>query len=108
MTGAGIATIKYSLVVTNLVTKCLAIILSALSTLTVTGLLVTTIIHAFVLRDLFPNDIAIAISKRPKATRKWYLGSSHSKDIDQYLKYVDSSKAKDIEASLTHIPNSSN
>lgn len=108
MTGAGIATIKYSLVVTNLVTKCLAIILSALSTLTVTGLLVTTIIHAFVLRDLFPNDIAIAISKRPKATRKWYLGSSHGKDIDQYLKYVDSSKAKDIEASLTHIPNSSN
>ncbi|MCD7468717.1 S-type anion channel slah3 [Datura stramonium] len=107
MTGAAIATIRYSLVVTNLVTKCLAIILCALSTLTVTGLLVTTMIHAFVLRDLFPNDISIAISKRPKTTRKWYLGSSDTKHIDQYLKYVDSSQNKDIEASLTH-PNSSN
>ncbi|KAJ8539894.1 hypothetical protein K7X08_026283 [Anisodus acutangulus] len=99
MTGAAIATIRYSLVVTNVVTKCLAIILCTLSTLTVTALLVTTIIHAFVLRDLFPNDISIAISERP---RKWYLGrsgSSDTKHIDQYLKYVDSSQGKDIEAS---------
>ncbi|OIT05641.1 PREDICTED: S-type anion channel SLAH2-like [Nicotiana attenuata] len=110
MTGAAIATIRYSLVVTNVATKCLAIILCALSTLTVTGLLVTTIIHAFVLRDLFPNDISIAISERPIPTRKWYLGrsaSSDAKHIDQYLKYVDSSQGKDIEASLTH-PNSFN
>ncbi|CAN4106105.1 unnamed protein product [Withania somnifera] len=107
MTGAAIATIRYSLVVTNLVTKLLAIILSALSTLGVIGLLGTTIIHAFFLRDLFPNDIAIAISKRPKTTRKWYLGSSHTKDIDQYLKYADSFQANDIESSITH-PNSSN
>ncbi|XP_059312027.1 S-type anion channel SLAH3-like [Lycium ferocissimum] len=96
MTGAAIATIRYSLVVTNLVTKCLAIILCGLSTLTVTALLVTTIIHAFILRDIFPNDISIAISERP---RKWYLGTSATSDnIDQYLKYVDSSQATDIEA----------
>ncbi|XP_009771156.1 S-type anion channel SLAH3-like isoform X2 [Nicotiana sylvestris] len=110
MTGAAIATISYSLVVTNLVTKCLAIILCALSRLTLTGLLVTTIIHAFVLRDLFPNGISIAISERPIPTRKWYLGrsgSSDAKHIDQYHKYVDYSQGKGIEASLTH-PNSFN
>ncbi|KAF3627347.1 S-type anion channel SLAH3 [Capsicum annuum] len=107
MTGAAIATIRYSLVVTNLVTKCLAIILCGLSTLTVTTLLVTTIIHAFFLGDLFPNDISIAINKRPKITQKWYLGNSDSKNIDQYLKYVDSFQAKDTESSLTYQNSSS-
>ncbi|KAL0382403.1 UNVERIFIED_CONTAM: S-type anion channel SLAH3 [Sesamum calycinum] len=61
MTGAAIATIRYSSVVTNIVTKTLTVILCLVATLTVTALLVTTIIHAFILRDLFPNDIAIAI-----------------------------------------------
>ncbi|CAI9774158.1 unnamed protein product [Fraxinus pennsylvanica] len=69
MTGAAIATIRYSDMVTNGVTKTLAVFLSAVATLTVAALLVTTILHAFVLRDLFPNDIAIAISeRRPKST----------------------------------------
>ncbi|KAF9602536.1 hypothetical protein IFM89_029835 [Coptis chinensis] len=62
MTGAAVATIKYSDEVKNPVTQTLSIILSAVSTLTVTTLLFTTIYHTFVLRDLFPNDIAIAIS----------------------------------------------
>ncbi|XP_059298847.1 S-type anion channel SLAH2-like [Lycium ferocissimum] len=110
MTGAAIATIRYSAVVTNIVTKCLVVILCSISTLAVTALLVTTIIYAFVLRDLFPNDISIAISeRRHKTTGIWHLskfGSSDPKDIEQYLKYVDSSDGKDIEASLAH-PNSS-
>ncbi|KAF9602531.1 hypothetical protein IFM89_029830 [Coptis chinensis] len=62
MTGAAIATIKYSNEVNNLVTQSLSIVLSAISTITVTGLFITTIIHAFALGDLFPNDIAIAIA----------------------------------------------
>ncbi|XP_049369557.1 S-type anion channel SLAH2-like [Solanum verrucosum] len=110
MTGAAIATIRYSAVVTNTLTKCLVVILCSLATLTVTALLVTTIIYAFVLRDLFPNDISIAISeRRHKSSGIWHLskfGSSDTKDIEQYLKYVDSSDEKDIEASLAH-PNSS-
>lgn len=95
MTGAAIATIRYSNEATNIVTRTLAIILSAVSTLTVTALLVTTIIHAFVLHDLFPNDNAIAISDRPPRThhlRKWFHlrhASSDNKDIEQYLKYVN-------------------
>lgn len=110
MTGAAIATVRYSTAITNTATKCLAVILCSLATLTVTALLVTTIIYAFVLRDLFPNDISIAISeRRHKTTGLWHLrrfGSSDANDIEQYLKFVDSSDAKDIEASLTH-PNSS-
>ncbi|CDP19331.1 unnamed protein product [Coffea canephora] len=104
MTGAAIATIRYSNVVTNVVTKCLTVILCVTATLTVTALLVTTIIHAFVLRNLFPNDIAIAISQgKPKTTRRWFHRRSGSSDtttkhIEHYLKFADSEE-KDIEAS---------
>ncbi|XP_016495430.1 S-type anion channel SLAH2 [Nicotiana tabacum] len=103
MTGAAIATIRYSNVVNTVVTKILVVILCTLSTLTVTALLVTTIIHAFVLRDLFPNDISIAISeRRPKTHRRWYHHRrAGSTDIDQFLKYADSAEAKDIEAALS-------
>ncbi|KAH0691683.1 hypothetical protein KY289_019041 [Solanum tuberosum] len=103
MTGAAIATIKYSIMVNTVVTKCLVVILCTLSTFTVTGLLVTTIIHAFVQRDLFPNDISIAISERkPKTHRRWYHHRrAGSTDIDQFLKYADSAEAKDIEAALS-------
>ncbi|KAG8390361.1 hypothetical protein BUALT_Bualt01G0075500 [Buddleja alternifolia] len=104
MTGAAIATIRYTNVVTNTVTKTLTVILCIVATLTVAALLVTTIIHAFVLRDLFPNDIAIAISeRRPKTSRKWFHRRSGSADasIENFLKY-SSSDGKDIEASIGH------
>ncbi|KAA3475963.1 S-type anion channel SLAH2-like [Gossypium australe] len=79
MTGAAIATMRYSSVVTNVLTQTLTVILSLVATLTVTSLLVTTMLHAFVLRDLFPNDVAIAISDRkPKHHRKWFLPSLFS------------------------------
>lgn len=107
MTGAAIATVRYSTVVPNVVTKCITVVLCLVATLVVTALLVTTIIHAFVLGDLFPNDIAIAISDRkPKSTtRRWYHkrnGSSDTtRDIDHYLKYA-SSNDNDLEASIPH------
>lgn len=104
MTGAAIATVKYSNEVTNVVTQALVVILAAVSTLTVSALLISTILHAFVLKDLFPNDIAIAISDRkPKQHRNWFnirnLSSEHSKDIENFLKFTDSD-AKDLEASV--------
>ncbi|KAE8719717.1 S-type anion channel SLAH3 [Hibiscus syriacus] len=104
MTGAAIATIRYSSAVTNIVTQTLSVMLSIAATLTVTALLVTTILHAFVLRDLFPNDIAIAISDRkPKPIKKWFNrrhGSlDNNKDIETFLKFV-SVDSKDIEAAL--------
>lgn len=102
MTGAAIATIRYTSEVSNIVTKTLLVTLSTIATLTVFGLLVSTILHAFVMRDLFPNDIAIAISDRkPKTVRKWYhrrTGSSE-KDIEHYLKFVNSDE-KEVEVSV--------
>ncbi|KAG9152977.1 hypothetical protein Leryth_026313 [Lithospermum erythrorhizon] len=109
MTGAAIATIKYSNVVTNPLTKSLAIVLSVLATLTVSALLVTTIIHAFVLHDLFPNDIAIAISETNPKTQRWCHRrneSSEAKHIEHFLKYLHSDD-KDIEAGINP-PSSSN
>ncbi|GAA0169843.1 hypothetical protein LIER_24232 [Lithospermum erythrorhizon] len=104
MTGAAIATIRYSNVVTNTLTKCLAVALSILATLIVTSLLVTTIIHAIVLHDLFPNDIAIAISETKHKTRRWYHrrnGTSEAKHIEHFLRHLHSDD-KDIEAGVNH------
>ncbi|XP_051123053.1 S-type anion channel SLAH2-like isoform X2 [Andrographis paniculata] len=103
MTGAAIATIRYTEAVSNTVTKTLTVILCLVATLTVAALLVTTIIYAFVLRDLFPNDDAIAISdRRPKTTWRWYHRRSGSTDsnIEQYLKYACSDE-NDIEAGVS-------
>ncbi|KAK7315177.1 hypothetical protein VNO77_33712 [Canavalia gladiata] len=108
MTGAAIATIRYSNEVPNVVTKTLCVILSLISTLIVLALLVTTILHAFVFRNLFPNDLAIAISDRKRKPQKKWLGlryrSHDSKEIENYLKVVNSEKI-DLEAS-TPLPTS--
>ncbi|KAL5718745.1 hypothetical protein ACHQM5_011615 [Ranunculus cassubicifolius] len=93
MIGAAIATIGYSDEVFNPVTLSLSVLLSAISTLTVTSLLVSTVIHACVLRDLFPNDIAIAISLRKRKVKKSvHLSSSSSdtKSVDYSLKSENS------------------
>lgn len=102
MTGAAIATVRYSNRVTNPVTKTLCVILSLISTLIVIALLVSTILHGFVFRNLFPNDLAIAISYRKRRPQKKWLGlryrSHDSKEIENYLKCVNSDKI-DLEAS---------
>ncbi|XP_061996326.1 S-type anion channel SLAH2-like [Rosa rugosa] len=103
MTGAAIATIRYSNEVTTVATQALAVMLSIIATLTVTALFITTVLHAFVLQDLFPNDIAIAISDRSPNVprRKWFHlkngTSSDSKDIENFLKSATSSERKDLE-----------
>ncbi|OVA01868.1 Voltage-dependent anion channel [Macleaya cordata] len=88
MTGASIATIKYANEVRNPLTQSLSVILSAISTFTVSSLLITTVYHAFVLRDLFPNDISIAIARRKKKSKKqchWSSKSSEAKDNESSL-----------------------
>ncbi|OEL22496.1 S-type anion channel SLAH3 [Dichanthelium oligosanthes] len=64
MTSAAIASIRYASEVKNAFTQCMCIGLTAAATLTVTALFLTTVLHAFVHRDLFPNDISIAITER--------------------------------------------
>ncbi|OEL21465.1 S-type anion channel SLAH3 [Dichanthelium oligosanthes] len=82
MTGASVATITYATEVTNVLTRALSIGLSGISTVTVAGLLVTTVFHAFVLRDLFPNDVSIAITQRPKAKFSKILAHLRSSSSD--------------------------
>ncbi|KAK7279885.1 hypothetical protein RJT34_24944 [Clitoria ternatea] len=101
MTAAAIATISYTNQVTNVVTQALSVILSLISTFTVTAVLVSTIVHAFVLRDLFPNDLALATSDRkPKMQRKKFhvrhRSHVHAKKIENYLNFVNSDN-KDLE-----------
>ena len=82
MTGASVATITYATEVTNVLTQALSIGLSGIATVTVAGLLVTTVFHAFVLRDLFPNDVSIAITQRPKAKFSKILAHLRSSGTD--------------------------
>ncbi|KAI9071656.1 hypothetical protein K1719_046375 [Acacia pycnantha] len=92
MTCAAIAAIMYSNEVTTGFTKTLSVGLSFISSVIVIALLLSTMIHAFVLKDLFPNDNAIAISDRKRITNKWlFPGASeeHSKVIETYLKFAN-------------------
>ncbi|KAF6995382.1 hypothetical protein CFC21_011893 [Triticum aestivum] len=85
MTSAAIASIRYSSEVKNAFTQAMCIVLSVVATLTVTALLLTTLLHATVHHDLFPNDISIAISeRRPKNSPIAELNELHanSKDAD--------------------------
>ena len=89
MTGAAIASIRYSTEVDNTFTKALCVALSAVAVLTVAALFATTLVHAFVLRNLFPNDISIAITER-KMKPIMELHESQAED--------GSTKSNDIEA----------
>ncbi|WVZ69607.1 hypothetical protein U9M48_018372 [Paspalum notatum var. saurae] len=86
MTGASVATITYATEVTNVLTRALSIGLSGMATVTVAGLLVTTVFHAFVLRDLFPNDVSIAITRRkPKFSKILAHLRSSSSDMKELV-----------------------
>ncbi|CAD6271039.1 unnamed protein product [Miscanthus lutarioriparius] len=67
VTSAAIATAVYASAMTSALTQALAVGLSAVASVTVAGVLATTVYRAFVRRDLFPNDMSIAIRRRPKA-----------------------------------------
>ncbi|KXG22628.1 S-type anion channel SLAH2 [Sorghum bicolor] len=67
MTSVAIAAAVYSSTVTNVLTRALAVGLSGVASVTVAGVLVTTVYRAFVRKDLFPNDVSIAVTQRPKA-----------------------------------------
>lgn len=64
MTTVSVATIKYAEQVPSVLSKGLAVFLSFMSSTMVLVLFVSTLLHAFVWHTLFPNDLAIAITKR--------------------------------------------
>ncbi|PKA59042.1 S-type anion channel SLAH3 [Apostasia shenzhenica] len=84
-TSAAIATIHYSVEVNNHLTKAIAVALSTISTFTILVLLIATILHAFVFCDLFPNDIAIAITEKKPKSRKNLRKPSSEDDVEAFL-----------------------
>ncbi|GAV86903.1 C4dic_mal_tran domain-containing protein [Cephalotus follicularis] len=64
MTTVSVAAIKYAEQEPSVMSKGLALTLSFMSSTMVFVLFVYTLFHAFVWRTLFPNDLAIAITKR--------------------------------------------
>ncbi|KZV19453.1 hypothetical protein F511_08794 [Dorcoceras hygrometricum] len=64
MTTASIATIKYAEQVPSVISQGLALTLSFMSSTMVFILFISTILHALVWKTLFPNDLAIAITKK--------------------------------------------
>ncbi|KAL9265085.1 S-type anion channel SLAH3-like protein [Drosera capensis] len=101
MTAISMATIKYSDEVTTLLTHILVVVLTSVSTITIIALFITTIVHAFILHDLFPNDIAIAIRNRPlKPSWTWFQlkpGGLNAKDMETWLRYVDPRHGSSME-----------
>ncbi|KAF6992309.1 hypothetical protein CFC21_009315 [Triticum aestivum] len=70
MTSVALATVLYASEVDNMLTRALAVGLSGIAVVTVTGVLATTMYHAFVRKDLFTNDVSIAITRRrPKFSK---------------------------------------
>ncbi|ESQ54461.1 hypothetical protein EUTSA_v10024941mg [Eutrema salsugineum] len=72
MTAVATATIKYSGEVTGIATQVLSVLMAGAATLTVISVLVMTVVHAFIKCDLFPNDVAIAISAERPKQKRWF------------------------------------
>ncbi|PON57450.1 Voltage-dependent anion channel [Parasponia andersonii] len=99
MTTASVATIKYAEEVPSFLSKGLAITLSFMSSAMVSVLFVSTLLHAFVWHTLFPNDLAIAITKKRLAKEKKPFKRAY--DIKRWTKQAltkHNSVNKDFEA----------
>ncbi|EEE64847.1 hypothetical protein OsJ_19704 [Oryza sativa Japonica Group] len=108
MTSAAIATVLYASEVTNVATRAMAVGLSGIATVTVTGVLVTTMYHAFVRRDLFPNDVSIAITRRkPKFSKILAHLRSSGTDVKELVFSVSSKNGADDSASVSKASNCS-
>ncbi|KAJ8511815.1 hypothetical protein OPV22_002249 [Ensete ventricosum] len=80
MTTASVATIRYAEEVPCAFSKGLALSLSLMSSIMVSLLFLCTLLHAFVWRSLFPNDLAIAITRdRSGGTRSHGKEKRHAK-----------------------------
>lgn len=104
MTTASIATIRYAEEVPCFFSKGLALGLSLMSSTMVAVLFVSTLLHAFVWRSLFPNDLAIAITKDKnsngaKAHGKGKKSSKKTYDIKRWAKQAPFSLVSSITKS---------
>ncbi|XP_072973020.1 S-type anion channel SLAH2-like isoform X2 [Typha angustifolia] len=102
MTAAAVATVEYSAQITNTFTRSLSIGFSAISTFAVIAVLMLTIYHAFVLNDLFPNDIAIAnTKKRSKLCKKLAKLRSIGSDMRDIETSISGGNARVLSSSFS-------
>ncbi|GAB2274070.1 Guard cell S-type anion channel slac1, variant 3 [Dionaea muscipula] len=106
MTTASLATIKYAEQVPSLVSKAMAITLSFMSSTMVSVLFVSTLLHAFVWHTLFPNDLAIAITKRKKQGKDRKKPIGKSIDIKRWTKHSPLSIVSSIAKDDSHVKDS--
>jgi hypothetical protein len=104
MTTASLATVKYAEAVPCFASRALALSLSLMSTTMVSLLLVSTLLHAFFWRSLFPNDLAIAITKdrqngAAKPNSKGKRASKRVHDIKRWAKQAPLSIVSSITKS---------
>ncbi|KAG2677473.1 hypothetical protein I3760_12G099500 [Carya illinoinensis] len=86
MTTASVATIKYAEQVPSVISKGLALTLSFMSSAMVSVLFISTLLHAFVWRTLFPNDLAIAIAITKRRLVKEKKPVKRGYDIKRWTK----------------------
>ncbi|KAG2574172.1 hypothetical protein PVAP13_7KG308400 [Panicum virgatum] len=104
MTTASLATVKYAEAEPCFASRALALSLSLMSTTMVSLLLVSTLLHAFIWRSLFPNDLAIAITKdrqngAVKPSGKGKRTSKRVHDIKRWAKQAPLSLVSSITKS---------
>ena len=86
LTSAALATVLYASEVDNMLTRALVVGLAGIATVTVIGVMVNTVYHAFVSKDLFPNDVSIAITRRrPKFSKILAHLRSSSSDVKELV-----------------------
>ncbi|KAI5020637.1 hypothetical protein ZWY2020_045525 [Hordeum vulgare] len=94
MTSVALATVLYASKVDNVLTRAMAVGLSGIAVVTVTAVLATTVYHAFVRGDLFPNDVSIAITRRrPKFSKILAHLRSSSSDAKELVLSIPNSSS---------------
>ncbi|KAM3413141.1 hypothetical protein ACQJBY_004359 [Aegilops geniculata] len=84
ITSVAVATVLYASEVDNVLMRALAVGLSGIAVVTITGVLGTTVYHACMRKDLFPNDVSIAITRRrPKISKILAHLRSSSSDVKE-------------------------
>ncbi|CAL5207838.1 unnamed protein product [Lathyrus oleraceus] len=105
MTTVLVATIKYAEKVPAFISKSLALGLAFMSSTMVSVLFVSTLLHAFYWRTLFPNDLAIAITKRKQGGEKKPLKKAY--DIKRWTKKALTKNSENKDNSKNNGYNSS-
>ncbi|KAJ1702267.1 hypothetical protein LUZ63_002046 [Rhynchospora breviuscula] len=102
MTTASLASIRYAEEAPCFFSKGLALGLSMTSSTMVALLFVSTLLHAFVWRSLFPNDLAIAITKdKNNAGKQGKKSTKKTYDIKRWAKQAPFSLVSSITKSIS-------